>query len=327
MLAGVCGAMTGTVPAVAQSPSEIAAAAQWFEEGLAHEEQGRWNEALQSFRRAAQVKQTAQILFHQGLCEKHVGLLVEAALSLSRSAAMAWRDNLDKVERAANTELDDVRLRTPSIQVVLPDGRQADKVMLDGKELSQVFLTQPIPVNPGSHEVVVVSGSAEMRETVVVAERDRSTVRFQTSRTEAPSEAPPVEEPVSTPQVAPVGDTPPDAGSPAETNTLAWVLTGSGLLALGGGALFWMKRNDQLSRIDDICPTRDSCPAGREDEVQDLESKGTTYSGLGLGLFGVGAVTTAIGVVILFGTEDEAPVTVGAHWLPGQTGASIGGSF
>jgi hypothetical protein len=317
---------------MAQTASEIAAARQWFEGGLALEEQGRWDEALALFRRAAEVKQTPQLLFHQGLCEKHMGLLVESILSLSRSVAMAKQAGLGKVEEGAQVELTDARERAPVLQIVLPEGVRPDRVMLDGVELSPVFFREPFPINPGVHEVVVVRGATRTAKSVTLQERASSSISFElASDTEPPATHPAVAEaPVAAPtQPAPRGPTDNPSTDTEGSHTLAWSLVGAGVLAVAGGGWFWMKRGDELERIDDICPTRDQCPLERKSEIEDIRSRGTTYSSVALGLAGLGVASVAVGGVLLFGSDNSAStraevVPVGG---PCHAGALVRGRF
>src|ERR1700722_19240174 len=101
----------------AQTPSEIAIAKQWFADGLSHEEKGEFAPALDLFRRAAQVKRTAQIVYHLGFCESHTGALVEAMVDLDGAAALARAAHASDVMTAAQTELAEVKKRVPSLAV------------------------------------------------------------------------------------------------------------------------------------------------------------------------------------------------------------------
>ena len=103
-------------PARAQSAEAIAAAKKDFADGIALEEQGKFAQALVKFRSVAKVKETPQILFHVGLCESKTGALVEATQTLRRAVDTAHAEGNDKVESAAQGELDAVE------QVLLGDG-------------------------------------------------------------------------------------------------------------------------------------------------------------------------------------------------------------
>jgi len=90
-----------------------------------------------------------------------------------------------------------------------------------------------------------------------------------------------------------------------------------------------MKRGDQISKLDDICPQRDACPKDREDDIESAKSDGKLYSVLGLGMLGVGVAGIATGGVLLLGGDREvdahARIVPGAG--PGGAGASITGRF
>jgi len=89
-------------PARAQTASEIAQAQDWFKDALSLEQASKWQDALTELRRVAAVKLTPQIGFHLGLCESHVGLLVEARVDLERARDGARAQGLTKVVDAAS---------------------------------------------------------------------------------------------------------------------------------------------------------------------------------------------------------------------------------
>src|SRR5450432_1469791 len=90
----------------AQTPSELAAAQGWFNEGLAFENSSQWKEALERFRRVAAVKHTPQVDFHVGLSESRVGELVLALVDLGRALETARAQHVANVEAAAAAELE-----------------------------------------------------------------------------------------------------------------------------------------------------------------------------------------------------------------------------
>src|SRR5262249_47147754 len=49
-----------------------------FFEGIAFEEQKKWDEALKRFEAVAKVRMTPQVRFHIALCKENLGMLVEA---------------------------------------------------------------------------------------------------------------------------------------------------------------------------------------------------------------------------------------------------------
>lgn len=342
VLARICAASAVAVgaypaPSHAQTASEIAAAKEWFAEGKALEDKGDWAGALERFRRAAAVKKTPQILFHQGLCEKNTGALVEAIVSLSRAVDMARSAKNTQVESSANTELEDARARVPSLRLVPPEGASPARVYLDGSAISAAMLGQPMPVNPGKREIRAEFDSGVFERTIELSERQSETIALQAPPPQTPSVPPPAAVSSSAP---PVPAAPPAPSSPApapsapsgtlsdSSSTLPWILVGGGVVAAGGGLLFWMKRNGEIDELDRICPQRDACPPSRESEVNDAKSRGTLYSALGLGLMGVGAVSLATGGYLLLGNESsDSRAALVPMAGPKTAGAAVTGRF
>jgi hypothetical protein len=317
-----------TAPVRAQTPSEIAAAKEWFAEGMRMEEAGDWAGALERFRRAGAVKATPQILFHQGLCEAQTGALVEAILSLSRAEHAARTANNPQVEKSAAELLADVRTRAPSLRIVAPQGALPTRVLLDGAEISSAMIGQPMPVNPGKREVMAEYPTGKFTRTVTLVERQAETVTL-----EAPEAAATPAAPATTPEPAPPPQPPPstpaaDTGTQSEkSSALPWVLVGAGVAATAGGVVFWMKRNAEIDDLDAICPERDACPPAKAGEVDDGKSRGTLYSAFGLGLLGVGVAGMATGGYLLLSGDSASSHAALVPAGPGGAGATVVGRF
>src|SRR5687767_8496616 len=119
---------TGSV--FAQSASEIAAAKQWFTEGLALEEKDQFKDALDRFRRAAQVKKTPSILFHVGLCEAKTGQLVEGLVNLERAVELGKTEGNDQVVSAASGEIASLSPRIPKLELAVVGDEQPKSLSL-----------------------------------------------------------------------------------------------------------------------------------------------------------------------------------------------------
>jgi hypothetical protein len=307
---GAAACLVTVAPAWAQpvSPSEIAAAKQWFNEGIVLEERGQWADALEQFRRAATVRETPQILFHRGLCEKHTGLLLESADSLTRSAAMAQETGLAEVERWATVELADARERTPTLQIALPPGRTATRTLLDGVELSAAMRGMAFPVNPGTHVVTVEFGTQSVRMSTTLRERDTVVVSVRQPERAVPADHPDArshsEASTRKRSPTPTASTP---TTPSQDKTLAWTLAGSGAAAAAAGAVMWVLRDGQLDKLEAACPGREDCPPEKADELDRIESRGRLYGGLAFGFWVAGAASLAVGGVLIFRDDDGRP--------------------
>ncbi len=320
----------GAGPARAQSASEIAAAKQWFTEGLALEEKGQFVEALERFRRAAAVKKTPQILFHVGLCEVKTGALVEAIVSFERAAESAKADGNAQVEAAAQSELGALRPRVPILELSVKGGAKPTGLSLDGNTLSEAALEAPIPVNPGQHEIVADFAGTKVKQSFKASEGGRSRVELQAPSAEAPPATPTPPPPGPAPNAPEDHPLPPPADERAGSSVVPWLVIGGGVLVTAGGFYMWKLRGDQIDSLDAICPEKNACPAERESKVDDLESKGKTYTTLGIAFWGVGAAAIATGSYLLLtgsGQEKAAATRVAPALGPGVAGAVLSGRF
>ena len=313
-------------PARAQSAEAIAAAKKDFADGIALEEQGKFAQALVKFRSVAKVKETPQILFHVGLCESKTGALVEATQTLRRAVDTAHAEGNDKVESAAQGELDAATARLP--RLVLAVVGQPTSVEVDGQT---VVIDRPVPLNPGSHQIVAHYADGDVTTNVTVAEGATAKVELAppaaggTAEPTGPVVSAPSQQnqnPVAAPHPAQV-----DRGTPkTHDDTLAWVLVGGGAALVVGGFVTWKLRGDQIDTLDSICPASDQCPRARESEVEDAKSKGSLYSTLSVGLWGVGAAVLGTGGYLLLGSSSDS-ARVAPAVAPGVAGAQLSGRF
>jgi hypothetical protein len=290
-------------PAVAAEPTatEIAAAKRWFQEGAGFEKEGRWALALDRFRRAAEIKRTPQILFHVGICEEHVGALVEALVDLERAHDLGQSQGSADVVGAADAELTDLRPRIPTLRIVIPKNTVADRVLLDGAAVAMSVVGEPMSVNPGDHEVTLEAGRGSTRKTVALKERDAATVALDAP---APSA---VLEPGATPPLAGKASGPPPTASPSAAghskSTLGWILVASGGAALGGSVLFWVLRGNEVSKLDRECPDH-VCKESSRTAVTDDISTGKLYTTLGVALGAAGIAAIAGGAFLIVPRAD-----------------------
>jgi len=318
--------------AVAQSASEIAAAKQWFTDGLALEEKSEFAKALELFRRAAAVKKTPQILFHVGLCEAKTGALVEAIVSFERAEEAAKAEQNTQVGSAAQAELSALRPRVPTLEIAVKGEAKPTRLTLDGNTLSNAALDAPLPVNPGQHELVAEFETGSVKKSFKASEGGKSRVELEAPAAGAPAPAAaPAAAPTPEPGSAPADHPLPPAEPSQGPGIVPWLVIGGGVLATVGGFYMWKLRGDKIDELDAICPAQDQCPADRASDVDDLESEGKTYTTFGIALWGVGAAAIATGgYLLLSGSGSEKPpagARVAPALGPGLAGAVVSGRF
>jgi hypothetical protein len=316
-------------PAYAQTASEIAAAKQWFADGLALENQAKWAEALDRFRRAQGVKHTPQIDFHVGLCEARSGDLVNAIVDLDRAVTSAREKGATDVQQAATTELADARSRAPTLEIDAPAAK-VQRVLVDGAAVATSTLGAPVPMNPGDHAVVVEFAEGRVEKHATLAEREAKKLAFDPPMAGATPLASPTPTDTAPPDATPTSpppETPTSAPSSGSSKVLPWALVGVGGALVVGGVVFFAMRQSEISTIDQSCPTRVHC----DPSLQGDASSGQTYSTLSFVLGGAGLVAAGVGAgMLLFGdsgSTSTASARVVPTAAPGGGGAMVVGRF
>lgn len=162
----LCLACASAVAAQAPSASETAAARSLFEQGLRAVEEQRWQDALDAFQRSYGLVPRASTLLNIASAQSELGLFVEAMesyrtfLAEADGRAARYREEAESALAALEPRVAQVSLRVPDIE-------PGDELLLDGRPLPAVALEVTLPMNPGSHRLVVQRdgqeiGSAEL---------------------------------------------------------------------------------------------------------------------------------------------------------------------
>lgn len=318
-LVAVC-ALLFAPPAFAQSATEIAAAKQWFSQGIDHEERGRWPEALSLFRRAAEVKRTAPIVFHLGLCLARTGQLVEGALELERSRDLGAND----VAAAAAAELADLRPRIPRIAVVFAGERRPLRALLDGRKLALAVVDAPLLVDPGEHQLTFEFEGGTIEKKTRVAEHETVRVVIEAPPPRAVVVAVPT---AAQPEPAPSAtDKPKGSGG---SSTLGWALVGAGGAALVGAGIFAALEVAAYNKIDATCPGARDCNPTDRSTLDGYQSDGKRYQTFAWGLGGLGLVSAGVGggILLFGGSSPSGRALVAPVVVPGGGGLRVSGAF
>jgi hypothetical protein len=186
--AGVVACAVFVAPSIgrAQSPSEIAQAKKWFEEGTKAEEAGDCLAAVERFRKALDVKETPQIHLRVGRCEEKLGRLGAAANAASRAMDLA-RGNAD-VLGVARAQFDAVSAKVPKLRVTVSAEDEPIEqlaVELDGKPIE---VGTEVLVDPAEHVVrATAKGRAAVSETFRLAIGETKSVALQLGESTASS--------------------------------------------------------------------------------------------------------------------------------------------
>lgn len=204
--------------------------------------------------------------------------------------------------------LTEVEASLPSVTLSARDSGGHDiaaaHVTLDGAVLTDKLDGKAIFVDPGPHTFKFeVEGKPAVEQQTVVREGERNrAVTAQFSGGEAvPVAAPPVHD--NTP--------PPNEPEHKKTPVVGYAVTGIGVLALGGAAVFWLTGKGAVSDLKNGCgvpfagQTTGHCQQGDVDAAKTKLLVGDILAGVGIVAVGVGVY------MILTGSSAPTPAKVG----------------
>jgi hypothetical protein len=325
--AGLIFIFASSVARAEPSAAELASARDLFAEARRAEENGQWSEALSKLLVVANVKMTPQVRFHLGLCQEHIGQLVEALNSFERAKSEATEQNLPIVVDEAKEHTANVRARLPKLLIVLPAGTADAKIEVDGQIVASVLLSRPLLFDPGPHKIVATAPGRVFSREVTVAEKEEKQVDVVFSPAPvsvappAPVDAAHTGQTASTTHTrATSSDEMSASGSSRRSPMLGWVAVGAGGVALVGASVSFIVRQNALSHIDDVCPNHQGCPRSLEDS----QTKARTFGALGLALGVVGGASVITGVVLLVKQHSETATAAGLSVTPWMSAGGAG---
>jgi hypothetical protein len=198
---------------------DVARARALFEQGLEAARAEHWDEAREAFRESLAIAERPSTLVNLAGAEVETGHLVEGAESYRRFLELATGRRDARLRADAESALRAVEARTPHATIAIEGSLPGDDVLLDGDALSPAMLGVPVPVNPGSHLLLV------RRDGVEIARRGFGAHEGETVDATLAVVAPVVEDPVPMDEVIAVPVDPPSSGS----DDGVWIGLGVGL--------------------------------------------------------------------------------------------------
>ncbi|APR80860.1 Hypothetical protein A7982_06207 [Minicystis rosea] len=276
----------------AQTPEELAAARQVFNEGKALEGKSQWAEALEKFKKVAMVKMTPQVRFHIALCEENLGRFVSAikGFELAGEEAKLAGSAAAEVEKLAPERAAALRGRVGKLQIEVTGKIIDSKILLDDVALAPSNLTADIALDPGTHVVEVrdKDGKSTFKKDVAVAERSSQKLEVPVDDKEpAPASTGPVEPP------------PP----PPPSRVPVYVAGSVAAAAFAASAVFFVLRGNTITQAIEAGHCNEDftgCDPKAKSRINELTNQGRTdmiVSGIFLGV-GIAGVATAAGFLI-----------------------------
>jgi hypothetical protein len=320
----LCGIACASTPFLVASPARAqaedqAAARALFQEARRLLHSGQSSAACQKFEAADKLYKSTGILLNLAECFEETGRTASAWTTFGEAVSVAGRQGRtdDVIESKRRQKLLEPRLTRLAIRVAHEE--PGLKVKRDGFDVPAAVWNEPLPVDPGAHEIrAEAPGCDSWTQSIEVAQAGK------TITVDVPALVPtarPVAHAALVPppggDVSPTLKTPPEAGEngspPGKTQRLlGLVMGGAGVVGLGvAGVLALVAKSEYDSARSENGPMQHTDSVNAE---QLADAASVTLA--------VGAAAVVTGAV-LWWTAPKAPVTVGI----GARGLFVSGSF
>jgi hypothetical protein len=285
-----------------------------FRQGRASADAGDYPHACVAFTESFRLDPAPGTMLNLADCEQHIGRLASAwGHFVHLEKVLPATDERREVARERATTL---APRVPWMTVVLaPDAPPDARVFRDDVEIDSPSLGLLLPVDPGSHTLLIVAPGRDARTMAVVAV-EREVVRVVVSLGPSSPAAGVVSR---VPAVLPDPVVAREVARPAPTHTAAWLVGAAGIASLGVGTYFGARALAERSISDGGC-TGGVCSSAMGLQAYESARSDARVSDVALG---IGIVGLAVGGYLLLRSGTDAPASTALR----VTATGVGGAW
>ena len=353
--------------AAAQSSSDDKAAAQaLFDQGLSHMREGKLEQACGELERSEALERGIGTMLYLAECYEKLGRNASAWALFREAASVAAAQGETDRARVGNSRADRLEPTLPRLTLQVAPENHIDgfELLRNGQPVRAPSWGVAVPVDAGEHvlsarapgklgwtQTITVHANGERLEVQVPALAvDPAAPMMMTAAppggsdaAAAPGALAPSAVPAGTPGTGsaagpangPAGPAAPPGSvafsSEHETwpmqRTVALVVGGTGVLALGIGGYFGLRAFDKNDEAEQYCPANlggTRCSDRRAETLtSDAEDAATLSSVFMIG----GAALAVAGIVLYVTAPDEHNPTLALQATPGEVRATVGGAF
>lgn len=300
--------------AMAQTKTEIEMARNLMDEGDAQLERNDARGALRSYRAAHTIMNVPTTGIEVARMEAKLGHLVAArkvALEVVRMPVKP-REPKPFVDARSDAQLlaDALETRIPRITIVMKGNVDSSQfeVKVDGRTVPSDEARNPIPVDPGSHEVSVAQpGSEPEIEKVTVAETEKPTLTFGDGVTSYSTDKP-----------------------ASKTSPLVYVGLGLGGVGFVAGAITGAMSLSRAGDVEAVCPGGSCADQAALNKAKPTNDSAFLLANVSNVAFAVGLIGVGLGVtglVLSKGDAKKSDDSARLHLVVAPNGAWLRGSF
>jgi hypothetical protein len=283
--------LASSLPAFAQNARNPAVAEALFEEAQTLVKAGNYDQACPKFKQSYDADPAGGTLVNLADCYERQMRTALAWSTYREARLVAQREGRDDRVAFCDERLKALEGRLSRLTVtVSPERSTGQTVTLDGVPLGEAAWGVALPVDPGTHEL-----RSE------IPGKEPFTITFDIS-------GPGVTQEVTIPALTDAPSNKPGATDPGDeqargrgSNTMGWILVGTGAVALGAGTFFGLRA---MSRWDE---RNTLCEGGCNQEAKDRGDEAQTSATVSTIGFGVGLAAIGVGTYLLLSSGGEAP--------------------
>jgi hypothetical protein len=314
-----CLAALAIAPVARAAGDDRAAAEALFAKGRDAAKRGDLDAACGAFEESARLEPAPGTMWNLGDCEEKRGHI--AASWQWFQEALTKLPAADERRPLVQKRIAALEARVPTLNIRLAaDAPSGTVVTRDSAELGAASLGVALPLEPGTHHVLVSApGHDPNNQDVFLAEGARQELVVApgpvTQKAEPPL-APP--SPAATPTASPP-PVPPRAPARADTRTLGYVVGGVGVAGLVTGLTLGAVALGKSSTVHDDCtPSQGTC---RTQSGVDAASSGSTFATASTVTFIIGAAAVGVGAYFILTSGPSSETSL--HASAGVGSASL----
>jgi hypothetical protein len=320
--------------AFAASAQEKAMASQLFDDAEKLMAEAKFPEACPKYAESHRIDPQLGTLLHLAECYERWGKTASAWASFKDGVEIAVQRS-DPREQKIRERVVELEKKLPKLIIAVPPTAPADlEVTQDGDVVGRAVWNSPVPIDPGVHDFAAKSaGKKPWSQRIQIASAGGTVQLAVPELGPADSATVPVPPPIA--QEPAPSDAPPaeDTGTskPGKSQRiLGWVTTAAGVVGIGVGIGFALKRGSALSDRDALCPAN-GCPGFGDPDLQHTVNQHTedarsaqTISIIG---FAAGGALTAAGLILVFTAPTGQNVALAPVATPQFQGLTVAGTL
>jgi hypothetical protein len=282
-------------------------------------------------------------LLHLADCYEKAGRIASAWAAFQEGKELA-QTRRDPRASVAEQRVKELEPRLCRLSIIVPESARVQglEIRRDGIVVGEALWGSAVPVDPGKHVLeasapgrkpwkgtVQVTGEGRTETFTLVPLETFTMVNLGDGSEANASDSTSSVRPAAGGNAALTADSSVTGDRGATQRLLGWSAVGAGVIGVGAGVVFQLKRSSKLSDRDAVCPTGRDCSAGEIARIDQLTDEARSASTISAVSFVAGGVLAAGGVALVLTAPKSQRTALSAQPMVarGMFGAGVTGRF